>query len=112
VVPDRQRGRELIGATPSAEERAQIEAEILLARLEPGDAAPGLGDPARLAQRDIAPAGPPARDVLEDGLLVALDALVQEQVVAAKPALAQLVLERGEVIDCQATVYPLPAGRS
>src|SRR5262245_25760628 len=85
---------------PSAQKAGQVEAEVLLARLEARDAAPRRRDAARHAQRDIAPSRPAHRDVLDHRVLVTRSARIQVGIGAAKSSLAQLVLESLELVLC------------
>src|SRR5512138_3187572 len=81
------------------EERAEIEADFFLALLQTGPAAPRSRVATGEAELDVAAARAPCDDVGRDRLLVALLANVQIEVIPSEPALAQLVLDRLQVID-------------
>jgi len=99
VVPDRQRRRQLTRPRPrSAEKRAQIEADILLARSSPAPLRHDVATPqAWHSEMSRPPSGPPGRTSAP--LLVAVRTLVQVHILAGNRA-CELELDRLQIVDC------------
>ncbi len=96
----------------SAEKCGEVEGVILDALLEPADAAPRPRPATLGAQPDVAATGAARDHVRQNGLRAAVDALVEQDVVATEPALPELVLDGVELVLRQGHDRSVPDSRS